>query len=150
MRKDNPVRYSSAVGEMLVHGMFKVKYCHKVFNDETFRRSAEAMFREAFENYGIICKELGFDEDHLHFIADIANHSRPQAAKLLKGYTGRKLLQQFPSIKKKYFWGSGLWSPAYFMEAVGKDVEFMQNYVKKQKYGTIEREPSKQTRLTAY
>ena len=35
MRKENPVRYSSAVGEAWLHAMFKINYCHKIFDDET-------------------------------------------------------------------------------------------------------------------
>ncbi len=31
MRKTNPVRYSSAVGEAWMHCEFKIKYCHTIF-----------------------------------------------------------------------------------------------------------------------
>ncbi len=38
MRKENPARFSSAVGEAWMHCEFKVKYCHKLFDDEMFHQ----------------------------------------------------------------------------------------------------------------
>jgi len=32
MKKEDPVRYGSAVGEAWMHCMFKIKYCHKLFD----------------------------------------------------------------------------------------------------------------------
>ena len=37
--KFNPVRFSSAVGEIWVMATFKVKYCHKVFDTSVYRQS---------------------------------------------------------------------------------------------------------------
>jgi len=33
---------------------------------------------------------------------DIGNYSRPQVAKMLKGYVANKLFVKFPILKKKY------------------------------------------------
>lgn len=41
-------------------------------------------------------------------------------AKALKGTTGRKLLKEFPYIKKNFFWGSGFWSPTIFFDSLGE------------------------------
>lgn len=147
MRKENPTRYSSAVGEMWVHATFKVKYCHKIFDLEQVRTETNKLLLEAFERYGIAYKEIGFDDNHVHFIADINNHSRPEAAKLLKGYVAKKLFEKLPWLKRKYFYGSGLWNPAYYMDAVGKDMEFMQKYIMKQKYA---KQDCVQMKLFAY
>ncbi len=67
-------------------------------------------------------------------MVNIGLYSRPQLAKLVRGYVGKKLLERFPSIKQKYFYGSELWNPAYYLEAVGKDKEFIKSYIRKQKY----------------
>ena len=51
--KNNPTRYSSAVGEIWVMVTFKVKYCHKVFDMLVVRQLADALLHEAFVFYNI-------------------------------------------------------------------------------------------------
>ena len=133
--KENPVRYSSAVGESWHHLMLKVKYCHKIFDEQRVRDNCYKLLLEAFDKYKIRYKAIGFDSDHVHGLVDIGLYSRPQFAKLVKGYVGRKLLEKFPNIKKKYFWNSGLWNPSTFLESTGKDMNFIERYVRKQRYG---------------
>jgi len=150
MRKTNPVRYSSAVGEAWLHCMFKVKYCHRIFDDEIYREGMMLLLEEAAYINGIELGEIGFDSDHLHFLADIANYSRPQVAKLLKGTTAKKFFEYFPELKKPKheggkFWGSGLWNPSYYMGAP-KSLEGVVKYIKKQKYG----ETGQQSTLNDY
>jgi putative transposase len=134
MRKQNPVRYSSAVGEAWMHCMFKIKYCHKIFDDPVIREAMFKFLEEAAERYNIPLREVDFDSDHLHFIADIALYSRPEIAKKLKGYTAKKFLEAFPEIKKKYFWGSGLWNPSYYIGSP-RNLENTVKYIQNQKYG---------------
>ena len=132
--KFNPTRYSSAVGESWHHFSFKVKYCHKIFDIKEVREECHKLLIESLERNQIRYQEIGFDNNHVHGIIDIGKYSRPEVAKLVRGYVGKKLLARFPSIKQKYFYGSGLWNPAYYMDSVGKDIEFMKGYVRKQKY----------------
>ena len=131
--KNNPTRYSSAVGEVVVMATFKIKYCHKIFDDAEVRHQCEQLFVEAFERYQISCKKMSFDSDHVHIILDLGLHSKPELAKNLKGYVGYKLLKQFPELKKKKFWGSGLWNPAYDIRSVN-DIGVYLRYLDKQKY----------------
>jgi len=129
MRKENPARYSSAVGEAWQHCEFKVKYCHPIFDDEIYREGLRTLLLEAAYTAEIPIGEIGFDNNHVHFMADICLYSRPEVAKLLRGYTGKKFFEYFPEAKKKYFWGSGLLgSPRNFENTI--------NYIKKQKYGS--------------
>lgn len=138
--KFNPPRYSSAVGEVWTHFMFKVKYCHKLFDTLAYRNAMQALFRKALRKYGIRCKddELGFDNNHVHMELDLGLRSKPQIAKMLKGYTARKFFVLFPELKLPraqggLFWGAGLWSPAYFgNSSSGGTIE----YIKRQKYGS--------------
>jgi len=54
-------------------------------------------------------------------------------AKKLKGTSGRKLLQEFPYMKRKYFWGSGLWSPTVYFDSVGdQNSDELGEYVRNQ------------------
>ena len=132
--KLNPVRYSSAVGESWHHFSFKVKYCHPIFDNKVLREECYQLMLEAFKKYQIRHKDIGFDSNHVHGIIDIGNYSRPEVAKNIKGYVGKKFLERFPEIKEKYFYGSGLWNPAYYMDSIGKDMDFIMGYVRKQRY----------------
>ena len=140
--KFNPVRYSSAVGEVWVHFMFKVKYCHNIFDTFKYRSGCLALLRKSFKKYGIRCKEdeIGFDSDHVHMILDLGIRSKPDIAKKLKGFVGRKFFKLFPELKLPrnqggLFWGSGLWSSAYYA-ANPTNVDYTLNYVRTQKYGS--------------
>ncbi|MBI2662640.1 transposase, partial [Candidatus Woesearchaeota archaeon] len=71
--KLNPTRYSSQVGEVGVHFMFKIKYCYKIFDNFGYRNACHALFLKALRNYEIRCKdnELGFDDNHVHMVLDL-------------------------------------------------------------------------------
>lgn len=133
--KNNRVRYSSAVGEVLVMTTFKVKYCHKIFDNRAVRELTDALFTEAFTKYGIRRDKFAFDSDHMHAIHDLGLYSKPEIAKKLKGYVGYHLLRLMPWLKRKYFWGSGLWNPAYDIRSV-TDINFYRRYLDKQKYAS--------------
>ena len=89
---------------------------------------------EAAYEYEIPLGEIGFDNNHVHFMADICLYGRPEVAKLLRGYTAKKFFEHFPECKKKYFWDSGLWNPSYYIGSP-KNVQNTINYIRKQKYG---------------
>ncbi len=58
--KFNPVRYSSAVGEIWVMATFKVKYCHKIFNIADIRDACYSFFVEALDRYNIRYNKIRF------------------------------------------------------------------------------------------
>ena len=144
MKKTNPTRYSSAVGEIWVMATFKVKYCHKIFDNQGIREVCDAMFSQAFEHYGINCQKLAFDSDHVHMILDMGLYCKIELAKKLKGFVGRRLLDLLPFVKKQYFWGSGMWNPAYDIRSIN-DMAFYNRYLDKQKYSS-----TNQKMLTAF
>ena len=92
------------------------------------------LFEEAAYLYEIPLDEIGFDDNHVHFLADICLYDRPTVAKLLRGYIGKKFFEYFPDIKQKYFWDSGLWNPSYYIGSP-KNLGNTINYIKNQKYG---------------
>lgn len=144
MKKQHPTRYSSAVGEVLVMITFKIKYCHNIFDIVAVRHLIEQLIRQACTIYKIDCRKMTFDSDHVHMIVDMGLHSKPELAKKIKGYTARHFFLQMPHMKKKYFWGSGLWNPAYDIRSM-HDVGFYERYLDKQKYA-----PIGQTQLSIY
>ena len=139
MRKENPVRYSSAVGETWVHCEFKVKYCHPIFDDEIYREGMRTLLLEAAYEYSIPIGEMGFDNNHVHFLADMCLYDKYTLPKLLRGYTAKKFFEYFPELKLSKeqggkFWDSGLWNPSYY---IGSPKNFSNtiNYIRNQKYG---------------
>ena len=131
--KNNPTRYSSAVGEIWVMATFKVKYAHRIFDNRYVRELCLALFVNAFALYGIVCDKIAFDADHVHMILDMGLYGKPELAKKLKGYVGKHALRMLPWLKKQKFWGSGLWNPAYDIRSIS-DIDFYRRYLDKQKY----------------
>lgn len=141
MRKENPTRFSSAVGEAWMHCEFKVKYCHKIFDDEIYREALRTLLLEAAYTNEIPLGVIGFDDNHVHFMADIGNYSRPEIAKMLRGYTAKKFFEYFPELKRPkweggLFWDSGLWNPSYWIGSP-RNLESTIRYIQKQKYGEL-------------
>ena len=149
MRKSNPTRYSSAVGEVWVMATFKIRYCHKLFDNFAIRELTEALFIQAFSKYDIICKKLAFDSDHVHMILEMGIYSKPEIAKKLRGFVAKGIFKFMPWLKNNrweggYFWNSGFWNPAYDIRNVN-DMNVYLRYLDKQKYAS-----KHQTMLTAY
>jgi putative transposase len=84
------------------------------------QQRCEEIFREVESREGFILHEIGFDKNHVHLDLDLGpTYTVADVAKKLKGTPGRKLLKEFSHMKRKYFWGSGLWSPAVYFDSVG-------------------------------
>jgi len=125
--------HSSSVGRDVLHLRFKAKYCHEIFNDLQVEKRCEEIFREVSEQKRWLLREIGFDRDHVHITIDAGTKGPEDVAKALKGTSGKKLLKEFPYLKKKYFWGSGLWSPSIYFDSLGeKTIVEMDNYARDQ------------------
>lgn len=133
----NFMRGSSSYARIGVHVTFKVKYCHKVFDYEPLRTRCEAIFREVAAEQRVFIDELGFDSDHVHMVLYISvTHRIDHLAKSFKGRSGKMLLREFPWIKKKFFWGSGLWGAQIYADSVGNNQEDVVSYVRNQRWST--------------
>ncbi|MBW2975823.1 transposase [Candidatus Woesearchaeota archaeon] len=147
--KSNPTRYSSAVGEIWVMASFKVKYCHKIFDIAAVRELCLVLFYEAFSLYGVRWRKIAFDSDHVHMIIDMGLYSKIELAKNLRGFVAKQIFRLMPWLKYNkweggYFWGSGLWNPAYDIRSIN-NMAFYDRYLDKQKYSA-----TNQKTLTAY
>jgi putative transposase len=118
-----------------MHVCFKVKYCHEIFFREVpgVQERCEEIFREVEANHGFRLHEIGFDSNHVHLSVDLGvRYSIADVAKLLKGTSGHKLLEEFPQMKREYFWGSGLWGSQVYFDSTGRDAGDMRDYVRNQ------------------
>ena len=128
------IRGSSSVFRLEAHMSFKTKYCHNVFDIAEFKERCRELLLLAAGDIGVEVTEIGFDRNHVHM--DIQwlriTLSVDRISKKLKGTSGRKLLREFPGIKKRFFWGSGLWSPVIYGDSLGREPEQMHGYVRNQ------------------
>ncbi|HLC77089.1 MAG TPA: IS200/IS605 family transposase [archaeon] len=132
-------RGSSSVTRLEIHVSYKVKYCHKVFDISEVKQRCQEIFFEVAALHRITIKEIGFDGDHVHMDIMILHTQRLcDINKAFKGTSGKKILQEFPEIKRKYFWGSGLWGGQAYGDSVGRDPTIIRNYVKNQGVGRKE------------
>ena len=140
------VSYSSMFGRLAAHVCFKVKFCHRIFDDARVKNRCEQIFRSVAETHGFGIDTMGFDGDHVHAAIDFGPSRCPeQVSKLLKGTSAKFLLREFPFLKREYFWGSGLWNPSYYCKSVGdRTYNETRDYVKNQG------KPKHQTTLTPY
>lgn len=127
-------RASSCVGNSWCHATFKVKYCHKVFEIEEVRTFVFDLLSQISAGYNMPIEDIGFGDNHVHFDVDIKVRSKPEVAKIFKGVIGKRVLKEFPEIKIKYFYSSGFWSPAYFLDNIGRNHDDIKNYIRKQSY----------------
>jgi len=141
--KTNPVRYSSAVGEVWIMVTLKVRYCHPIFDKKVIREFTDDVLTEALDYYGTRWKRKTFDNNHVHIILDMGIKSKPEIAKKLKGYTAPKIFKKFPWIKKVWFRSHGFWNPA--TDGRNGDMNYYNNYLSTQKYGLIN-----QAKLSAF
>ena len=132
-------RGSSSITRIELHVSYKVKYCHKVFDIAEVKQRCSEIFFEVAEQQRIVITEIGFDGDHVHMDIMMLHTQRLcDVNKMFKGTSGRKLLKEFPILKKKYFWGSGFWGGQAYCDSVGRDPTIIRNYVKNQGVGRKE------------
>lgn len=77
--------------------------------------------------------ELSICEDHIHAIFDIPPKiSISEIMGILKGKTAIKLMQSYPVLKRKPYWGNHFWSRGYCVSTIGIDEQKIRKYVKYQ------------------
>jgi len=77
--------------------------------------------------------ELNVMEDHIHMVVTIPPKvSVSDLMGILKGKTAISLFKNFPTLKKKPYWGNHFWSRGYCVSTVGLDEEKIRRYVKYQ------------------
>ena len=130
-----------------MHMCFKIKYCHSIFDDKTIQKRCEDIFRQVeAQEMKFKIDEIGFDRNHVHFCLDLGPEaSESYVVKKLKGTSAKFLLREFPYLKKRYFWDSGLWNPGYFCESLGDST-----YENKKMYVKNQGLPRGQTKLVGF
>ena len=79
---------------------------------------------------GIRIIEGALSADHVHLFVEIPpKHSISDVMRRIKGCTSRKLQQEFPELRNRY-WGRRFWARGYFSTTPGNVTnEVIRNYI---------------------
>ena len=131
--KQNLIHARTCVYNINYHVVWSVKYRRKVLSAEI-----EEYLKVLVQQ---IAKEKGFtvhlfeagEGDHVHrFVSAPPKLSITNIVKYLKGITGRKLFETYPSLRQK-LWKGELWNHSYYVETIGSvSEENIRRYIEKQ------------------
>ena len=83
------------------------------------------------ERLGCEVVELNVQPDHVHLLVLAPPKvSISQLVGTIKGKSAIQVFKQFPSLKKKPYWGNHFWAKGYCVDTVGVDAEMIRKYVK--------------------
>jgi putative transposase len=114
------------------HTLFDLKY-HLIWTTK-YRKPVMAgrvgyrvrdLVREICQTFSVQILRGHISSDHVHiFISAPPQLSISKLAQYLKGKTSRKLLSEFPNLRKQ-FWGQHLWSRGYYAVTSGNITDEM-------------------------
>ena len=94
------------------------KYRYKVLTGDVALRARDLMRRICTEENAEIISGV-VSKEHVHMLVSIdPSTSISKLVQYLKGKTSRKLQQEFPELRKRY-WGQHLWARGYFAVSTG-------------------------------
>ena len=111
------------------HLVWVTKYRYRVLQGNLRLRVRE-IIAQAAEQMGIRIVNGVLSADHIHVFVEIPPHvSVSEFVKIAKGRSSRKIQQEFPEIRKKY-WGCHFWGRGFFSSTSGNVTdEVINNYI---------------------
>lgn len=121
----------SAIGYHLV-------WCTKFRRQVLVGAIAESLkqtFLEICEEYEWLLISNEVMPEHVHLFIQVSPTDAPvDVVRTLKSITAVKIFTEFPALKKRRFWGSGLWSRGTYYGSVGHiSEETVKRYIAEQK-----------------
>ena len=112
-----------------VHLVWITKYRYKVLVGPVGTRTRDLLRRICTEENTEIISGV-VSQDHVHMLVSIdPSISIAKLVQYLKGKSSRKLQQEFPDLKRKY-WGQHLWARGYFAVSTGNvSTEMIKAYI---------------------
>ena len=100
------------------HVVWATKYRYDVLRGDLRRRVRE-IIRQTCSELGIEIIKGVLSKDHVHmFISVPPQHALSDVMRRIKGRSSRRIQQEFPAIKKRY-WGCHFWARGYFSATSG-------------------------------
>ena len=112
------------------HVVWVCKYRRRVLNPgvESYIRKIMPKLQRSMP--GVKVKKMGFDEDHLHLVMEIApKWSIAEVMGNLKSRSSGLIRDKFSWLSRVYWKKKIFWSPGYFVSSVGIDEEVIMRYV---------------------
>jgi putative transposase len=120
------------VHDLKYHFVWVTKYRYKVLQGELGVRARDIIREVCMANEIIIIKGH-VSADHIHlYVSAPPRLSVSKMMQYIKGKTSRRLQQEYPSLRKRY-WGQHLWARGYFCVTAGSVTdEMIQAYIEQQ------------------
>lgn len=100
------------------HLVWITKYRYRVLQGEV-RLRVRSVISQVAEELGIEIVNGVLSADHIHVFVFIPPHvAVSDFVKVAKGRSSRKIQQEFPSVRKRY-WGRHFWGRGYFSSTSG-------------------------------
>ena len=100
------------------HIVWVTKYRYTVLQGD-LRLRVRTLIAQVAEEMGIEIINGVLSKDHIHLFVSIPPHiSVSDFVKKAKGRSSRKIQQEFPSLRKRY-WGRHFWGRGYFSSTSG-------------------------------
>ena len=114
------------VSDLTVHIVWSTKYRYKVLHGDIQER-CRTILRQVCEASDIEILKGVVSHDHIHLhINYLPSDSVSDIVKKLKGRSSRKLQQEFPELRKRY-WGQHFWAIGYGCWSTGNITEELVN-----------------------
>lgn len=136
---------SHTIFECNYHIVWVTKYRYRVLVGDIATRLIELVRQICQENNIEIIRGVIGDGNHVHIYVSIPPYvSVSKAVQTIKGKTSRKIQQEFPELKNRY-WGKHFWAIGYFCKTAGNVTDemvkqYLENHGKDNNFGkfTIE------------
>ncbi|MDY7079449.1 MAG: IS200/IS605 family transposase [Chloroflexota bacterium] len=113
---------SHTVYDIQYHFIWTTKYRYHVLSGEVAERARE-LIRQSCMSRDIKIVRGYVSKDHIHILVSCPPTLNPaKVMQYLKGRSSRKLQEEFPHLKKRY-WGQHLWARGHFCATVGAVTE---------------------------
>lgn len=124
-------RGSHTVYDCTYHVVWITKYRYKVLVGDIGRRVKEIV-QEVCKNNNVEIIRGRVASNHVHVYVSIPPYqSVSKLVQLMKGKSSRKIQQEFPELRKKY-WGRHFWAVGYFVRTTGNVTDKMiKDYIEK-------------------
>ena len=116
--------------DIRLHLVWCTKYRYKVLVPKIGYRVRE-LIRQICEAHEVNILDGVVSQNHVHIFVSVPPQVSPSKLVMrLKGRTSRKIQQEFPELRKRY-WGRHFWARGYFCVSSGNVTnQMIQDYIK--------------------
>ena len=117
---------SHTVFLLQVHVVFCTKYRYRVLRGEVQERCRD-LIRQVCDGLDVRIIKGVVSADHVHLhLSYLPKHSVSEIMRRIKGRSARKLLQEYPTLRKRYY-GGHFWGIGYGAWSTGEITEDLVN-----------------------